>query len=72
MIVVSTNGLVEASLCTRSTSKAIAVFTGATNPSLTSADPDEVTCYFCRKRVEWKADPENQRRVAEANARLET
>lgn len=41
---------------------------GATNPHLTSNDSDEVTCHLCRKRVEWKAVPENQRRVAEANA----
>ncbi len=40
---------------------------GASNPRLTSADPDEVTCHLCGVRAEWKADPENQRRVAEAN-----
>lgn len=40
---------------------------GATNPHSTSNNPDEVTCHLCRKRAEWKADPENQRRVAEAN-----
>jgi hypothetical protein len=44
---------------------------GATNPHLTSDDPDEVTCHLCRTRAEWKADPENQRRVAEGNAWLE-
>lgn len=44
---------------------------GATNPKLTSDDPTKVTCHLCHRRAEWKADPENQRRVAEGSAWLE-
>lgn len=44
---------------------------GATNPHLTSNVTEEVTCHLCRRRAEWKDDPENQRRVAEAKAHLE-
>ncbi|BCW18371.1 hypothetical protein NtRootA9_10790 [Arthrobacter sp. NtRootA9] len=40
---------------------------GATSPQLTSDNLNEVTCHLCRKRAEWKADPGNQRRVAEAS-----
>lgn len=44
---------------------------GASNPQLTSDNPNDVTCHLCRKRAEWKSDPENQRRVADANAWLD-
>lgn len=42
---------------------------GATDPHLTSDDPDEVTCHLCKKNLEWRAD--NQDRIADANAYLE-
>ncbi|TFD45383.1 hypothetical protein E3T55_18785 [Cryobacterium frigoriphilum] len=44
---------------------------GISNPHLTSGDPDEVTCHLCHTRAVWKADPENQRLLAEGNAFLE-
>lgn len=42
---------------------------GASNPQLTSDDPDEVTCYLCKKNLDWRE--ENKDRIAEAGAYLE-
>jgi hypothetical protein len=44
---------------------------GTTKPRLTSSALEEVTCHLCRVRAEWKADPENQRKLAGGSARLD-
>ncbi len=39
---------------------------GAANPELTSENYDEVTCYLCKKNLDWRID--NKDRIAEAYA----